>query len=432
MTGISMADSETLLGGPRSSDESRRHPRRGQSRRWRLFAILQRQIMREIAIVFALVIVMVTALLQIVGVVQQGATLGLSSEILLPILPYIIPSTLPFTIPAMFLLAVTIVHGRMSSDLEVTAAKAAGINVLTLMQPSILMATMLSLATFGLTDQVIPWASQQIETNLALSAREIFLQSLRETQRFEYRPMGITVVVAGIQDDRLISPMFEMRRGQRRSHVLHAEEAKIDFDLAQREIILYIRNALCDIPGKTPNTSSRGLIEEEELRIPLVGERRRQPTHHLTGDEICDRIGDARSARGEFKDRVAIESVVALTLGDFAKLESLQQKSRQKEKTTSREINRMRTEYHSRFAISCSCFFFVLLGCPFSLIHGRGHFMADFLVCFSPIVAVYYPAVLGVVGQCRRGNLDPAWAVWIGNAMLLVAAIALIRRTIKN
>jgi lipopolysaccharide export system permease protein len=84
--------------------------------------LLQRYILGELLRVFIFLLTVLMVLLVFVGVFQQAQENGLGPYQIIQILPYIIPSMLPYTIPAALLLTVSIVYGRISGDLEVTAA----------------------------------------------------------------------------------------------------------------------------------------------------------------------------------------------------------------------------------------------------------------------------------------------------------------------
>src|SRR5436190_24196528 len=91
--------------------------------------ILQRSVLNDLMRVFGLAIFVLTMLLVVMGVAGEAAKNGLGATQIIQILPYIVPSLLPYTIPATLLLTVCIVYGRVAGDHEVTASKAAGINV---------------------------------------------------------------------------------------------------------------------------------------------------------------------------------------------------------------------------------------------------------------------------------------------------------------
>ena len=93
---------------------------------------------------------------------------------------------------------------------------------------------------------------------------------------------------------------------------------------------------------------------------------------------------------------------------------------------------KLRTEIHGRVALSCSCFFFVLIGSPFAIVRGKRQFLTNFALCFAPILLGYYPIVLLTMNLCRDGILNPAWGMWIGNAGLIVTAVIMLRRVFRN
>ena len=98
--------------------------------------LLQRYILCELLRVFGFVLSILTVLLVFLGVFKEVSETSLGPLQVLQVLPYIIPSLLPYTIPATLLLSVCVVYGRMAGDQEVTAAKAAGISVMSLLAPS--------------------------------------------------------------------------------------------------------------------------------------------------------------------------------------------------------------------------------------------------------------------------------------------------------
>jgi lipopolysaccharide export system permease protein len=95
-------------------------------------------------------------------------------------------------------------------------------------------------------------------------------------------------------------------------------------------------------------------------------------------------------------------------------------------------VFQLNTEVHSRYALACSCLFFVLVGSPLAVLKAQSRFLTSFLYCFVPIITGYYPLVLGMMTQAKRGNVDPAWAMWVANAALAVAGWLLLRRVVRH
>src|SRR5690606_891826 len=199
--------------------------------------ILQRYILGELLKVFSLVLTVLTVLLVFVGVFQQATERGLGPLQLLQVLPFIVPSMLPFTIPAALLLTVSLVYGRIASDQEIVAAKAAGINVISLMLPAFFLGAVLSVGSLLLTDQMIPWAMANIQRTVIAAVEEIFLDRLRTEHQLRYKPKGVDITVSDVVDKRLIHPVFRIQRSNGIMTV-EAEEAFVEFDLDARMAIL--------------------------------------------------------------------------------------------------------------------------------------------------------------------------------------------------
>jgi lipopolysaccharide export system permease protein len=135
----------------------------------------------------------------------------------------------------------------------------------------------------------------------------------------------------------------------------------------------------------------------------------------------------------ELEDRRDIEAAMALTLGDFNQFQG-REFTRNRldiESNRSRYI-KLRTELHSRFALSFSCFFFVLLGSPFAILQARRQFLTSFLMCFLPILLMYYPIVMLMMNLCKTETVSPVWAMWVGNVLLLAAGLSVLRKVMQH
>jgi lipopolysaccharide export system permease protein len=398
--------------------------------------ILQRYVLGDLTRVFALAITVLTTLLVVMGVASEAANKGLGLEQILKIIPYIIPSLLPYTIPATLLLTVCIVYGRMAGDNEVTAIKAAGINAIAVLIPSFVLGAVLSLGTFILTDQFIPWGRANIEKVITQAMEDIFLDVLRTNSAYHDGPHGISILVSGVgprksPDDRpkLIGPMFRYRLAGGEVATITAREATLRFNLDEQQVELNLHDGFWETP-----TGMGGTFEHEKRSLPLP-----TPTDTLKAPrnmtiaslrrEILDLVGE----RDELQERQMVGAVMALTAGNFSQLAADDQSLLERHEANRRERhNKLRTEVHGRVALSCSCIFFVLIGSPFSVVYGRRQFLTNFGICFLPIVFCYYPVVLLTMNLCRNGDINPAWGMWIANAGLLAWAAVVLRNVLRH
>jgi lipopolysaccharide export system permease protein len=334
---------------------------------------------------------------------------------------------LPFTIPSALLLTVCLVYGRLAGDQEVTAAKAAGISVMTLLWPALLLSGVLCGLSLVLTDQVIPWALGRIEHIVLHTMEDVFLERLRTEHRFIDRRRGMQITVADVRGRTLIRPVIRHIPKAGRTYTLMADEATISLDVVRQQAQVHVRHGLIDLPH-----GDRLLVHEQTERFSLANEIGKPKPRNLPIAVIEQQMQQTVADDRSLQDRRLIAATLSLTTADFAGLSDLPRWKAPPPGEHSANYHRLRTEIHSRYALSCSCLFFVLFGGPFAIYRSKSQFLTSFLYCFVPIVAVYYPLIMGLMARAKRGDLDPSWGMWLGNALLLAAGIVILRRVLRH
>lgn len=389
--------------------------------------LLQRYIFREILRVFAFIVSCLTLLLVIVGVVQQATDQGLGPAQIVEVLPFIVPSMLPFTIPAAMLLTVCVVYGRIAGDQEVTACKAAGISVISLLWPAYFLGAVLSAASLLLTDQVIPWATANIERRVATAMEDVVFDRLRTEHQFRDLKLGIDVTVQDVRGRELIRPIIRYTKGYGRIGTIQAKSAVFRLDLANQQAVFKVCDAYIDVPGQL-TIYARG---ESEETIEL--KRNTSPkARHLPIQLIEQQMLAAGEDLVSLRERDAVLVAMALTTGQFDSLGVGRRETMFGLHEADEQVRKLKTEIHVRFSLACSCLFFTLLGGPFAVLKAKSQFLTSFLYCFVPIIIGYYPLVLTMMVQSKIGRVNPAWAMWIGNGLLALAAGLVLRRVMRN
>jgi len=394
--------------------------------------LIQRYVFGELTRTFLSVLSAVTVLTVFVGVIQQALEKGLSIEHTLLILPYVIPSMLPFTIPAALLMTVCLVYGRLAGDHEVTAAKSAGISVMSLLWPSLILGGLLSGLSLVLTDQVIPWAETKIEQTIVRAMEDILYEKLRSGNGFRDPKNGISITVASVDGRELIRPIIVVRTPSKggkpeRITTVRAETASIHLQPRNRKVIIRAKN----IYSTLSDHQSLQDTSEKVYSIPWEGEARYLKARYLAVSQIDTEMKKVDREKTETRDRQFVESAMALTLGEYDTLinPALTGQNRLLERTD--WYNKLYTEKHSRIALACSCFFFVLLGGPFAIWQGKKEFLTSFLFCFGPIVGIYYPLIMGMMTQSKLGTINPMIGMWLGNITIGIAAMFVLRRVVR-
>ena len=60
----------------------------------------------------------------------------------------------------------------------------------------------------------------------------------------------------------------------------------------------------------------------------------------------------------------------------------------------------------------------------------HGEFWGSFFACFLPILIFYYPMLMGCLDMAKDGSLPPQ-AVWLGNIVLALCGVWLMRRVVR-
>ena len=390
--------------------------------------LLQRYILAELVRVFVFLICVMTVLLVFVGIFREATENGLGPYQITQILPYIVPALLPFTIPATLLLTVTVVYGRLAGDNEITAAKAAGVNVLSLLAPAFALGIILSIGSFALTDQAIPWAMTNIQRVVTNAMEELFMDVLKTQKFYSHRDRRYSITVHEVAGGRLIDATINWRISDDSRAVVQAQEGTLDFDLDKKELNVHLVNVQMTVPGQVA-----GILPHFHYQFPLPKEIQNTKPRHMSVREMQSTVKLKEWERKHIEYDREVASAFAMAAGDF----SLYQTPRFEHynrgiRYRSNLIDELHAEFHSRYAMASSCMFFMLLGGPFSILHGRRQFLATFVMCFVPILLIYYPLVFLMLNLSKEGVVDPRWATWVANAVLLSAGVFCLRRVMKH
>jgi lipopolysaccharide export system permease protein len=286
----------------------------------------------------------------------------------------------------------------------------------------------LSLISLVLNDQVIPWAMSNIERIVSEAMEDIFLDMLRSKHIVADPSRGVSVMVMDVEGKTLIRPTFRYSPKGSEPVMIQAQQATISFDMKAREIVLHLERGQADL-GREKTIS----IRDNDIRVPMPKELADTHPRHLTIREIKRVMAETRAELNDYVVAKDLRAMFALTLGDFNELaddSTLYHREFEKPKET--DLRKLHTEIHSRLAMSMSCMFFVLIGGPFSMLQARRQFLTSFIMCFVPILLVYYPLALGMMNLCKTGQADPTWAMWIGNAVLFTAGLHILRRLLRH
>ncbi len=392
--------------------------------------ILQRYVFKELLRVFALSLVALTAIFVLVGVVNEANHQGLSPLQTLAIVPFVIPTWLPFSIPATLLLSVTIVYGRMAAENEITATKAAGVNVLHLILPALVLGVGLSVLTLVLHDRVIPRANLRMKKELVKNVEDMVYATLRRERMLKNSGMPYEIYVKRVDGKKLIDAVFK-RKGSDGDYdqIVYAEETQLEFDVKRKQVIVHMSEAVVvDKGGATVETRKKKTFPFALENVAAIKPSIREMTHEEIEQRKRDLVASVEKNCGVW----AFQSLGMVSKGELDQIQwkDLDRLSNQS-KGIQHDVWRLELEPHLRRAISFGCLAFVLLGCPVAIWFQRGDYLSAFFSCFVPIMVLYYPLVMFGVNLSKEGIAHPI-VLWSGNALLAVLAILAFRPVLKH
>ena len=324
--------------------------------------------------------------------VEFGAPIWVLGEFIMSVLPV----SLIFTIPWAFLSAVLLVFGRLSTDNELNAFRAAGMSLTRLSAPVIAIGAVLSLVCLWLNLQVAPRASKGVEeivrSSLIKDPRVLLRAGVDQT-RFD------NVRIYSESDDGVVFKNFHIFQTGSKGESLggsyiHANSATTVNDEEKQEIRLrfdhaYAEGAYLDDKDGTPKTKDFTLLSEE-LQWMVIdysqdGRSAKVKPRSLTNPELDAFVAEHPELPGEYRARY------------------LSEKTR-------------------RYTSSFACLAFAFIGVPLG-IKARRRDTSSGLILSLAIGAVYF-----IASSMIEPGENSGYLLWIPNVICMGLGVLLFRR----
>lgn len=390
-------------------------------------SILHRMILWELVKVFVMSLVGITGILLMAGIVAEASQQGLGPGQIFEAIPLLIPSTLPYTIPATTLFATCVVYGRLAADNEILAIKSSGVNILQVARPGLVLGLVMSGVTWGLYYNVIPLSHLLLRQLIFNDAEELLYSMLRKQHCINYSQTPFAIWVRNVDGHKLIDPVIKRRNAQNKIDlVARAKEAELRVDMAHRKLSIRMRYGAAIGPD-----GSNVAFDSEPFEIALPSnfgaddESERRP-RDLTWEQMFQRRQILES-----EDTVA-EKAIEKASADPAADPAALKKMRTEQEYDRQKITWINVELLMRPSLSAGCFCFILVGCPVGIWFSRSDYLSAFIICFLPIVVVYYPLMLCGTGIAKEGHYNAALLVWGADILMAGIGTTLFWRLLRN
>jgi lipopolysaccharide export system permease protein len=372
---------------------------------------LQRYLLGELLTAFLLVTLIVTMMILTAMLLQTLQKYPQLSMIgVLEILPLLLGIALPLSIPMSFLMACLLSYGRFADDNEFLAFQMGGLSPWHAVAPAVCAAAFVSLATLTINTDVNPILRGEMNVVVHGQIREQVAQM--RSPSVTHRKINDTEMswddrVGDWYRDVFLTWSETGADGVKKTNRLRAKQATIKLtDEAPLRLVIHLEGV--DMP-------SGGAASMTEFRAGST-----TVVINMDDTSLTEPKRPAEMRSSELYYRVArLESQL-----------DLDRKSRRTEAWE--QYRKLDVEYWRRVALGLSPFVFAILGVPLGLVVRRGSRALALVVALLIALPVYYPMLLLGDSLARQDRLPAMVALNLGNILLAVIGIVLLRKLLTR
>lgn len=413
---------------------------------------------------------------------------GLQARVIAEFMALSVPFTVAMTLPMAVLVSVLYAFSRLAAENEITAMKASGVGMRSVLLPVMLGGLAMSLVMLAFNDQVLPRANHRLavltldifRTKPTFSLREQVINTIKEGQL--YLRAGHLDEGSSRMTDVVIYDLSDPLR--RRTIYADSGNLRLASNRTDLDMTLY-HGVMTEVPNAKPGELTRlfyrtthkkvrgvfGGFQESQVGSVSKGDREmsicemhrelargdytvRQVNYELAlierdhrGDKgkppatpkpgagfgisklYCGLLSllPAKAAHAQARPPVpAADSVTKRAQDDLA-YQSRVQEAQFRRGEAIRERNRYDVEIQKKFSLAASCMIFVLVGAPIALRFPRGGVGLVIGVSFA-IFGLYYVGLIGGESLADKAYLPPWVAMWAANIILLIVGLILASR----
>jgi lipopolysaccharide export system permease protein len=364
--------------------------------------------------VFTLVLLLGNVIKEILKlVINRQATLGLALHAIALLVPYV----LAFSLPIGMLTAALLVFGRFSAEQELTAARAGGISLISLITPVLLLSVAMSGLCAWLNFDVAPacrMAYKELLYQAGITRPADLLQSGQSTLFGDHSIWVGKRHADGTNFDNVIVSQYD-RNGQLVEWI-QGSSATIVSDLDHQQILMTLQDARSmrhhsdgwwPELGRGEATFPIKVQAQAEKFVPL-------PISDMTVRQLLDKLDQIERQLAEPPARGLSEEQRAQT-------------QRELDQMTSDMTTPLLVYLHRAVSFSFACIGFTLVGIPLGI---RGHRRETSVGVATALglMLIYYSFV--VLGQAWADHAEraPYLIVWLPNFIFQAVGIVLLWR----
>ncbi|MDO9578423.1 MAG: LptF/LptG family permease [Candidatus Cloacimonadales bacterium] len=364
---------------------------------------------------------------------------------------YIFGLSLPFmlalTVPMAVLLASIMSFGRLSIDNELIACKACGINIYSLLKPTVIAALFISFFMVYFNNAILPDTNHQLK-NLMIKVN--YRRPVTAIVPGTFTVMkNYTIYAKERIEDELLDVVIYNSETTKFPQTIFAKKGKVLLSNGGNSLKAILYNGqMHDRDAKDPDKYQMTKFKQFTLNLPDLGYKINEEGSDYRGDrelsskamqQIIDKTRDEISAS---------ESEISKINEEILKLrsDSLSSKTAQRDlkknynklalkkdkiKALNGDIRKYAVEIHKKYAIAFACLIFALVGAPVGMMTRTSGVGMAFSVS-SFVFLIYYGTLTLGEELADKGIVSPFMSMWISNIIFGIIGIYLIIISVKE
>ncbi len=408
--------------------------------------------------------------------VSKGVPFLMATEVLALSLGH----TFALSVPMAVLIAILMSVGQLAADHEITAMKASGISLWTVLRPLLFGAGVIALGLTAYNHFVFPESNHKLanllydinrkkpmleiraqqftdmtdRTTIYVSQKDDITGRIEDVTIIEKEKPGdlsprVTIAAWGriVPDHETDSVLIELHDGE-----IHERPDKKSPDKYQvtrfGQHNLYVENVERDFHKSGRQTRGDREMNLKDLWVTAGKEQERQ-------DKVLDNVGGLAETMLKWQWKLLDPEHRVEILGNSPappedperntfldgkfratrlKVDRVIEQSRYQEKirdSYKTKENRYLVEFHKKFAIPFACIVFALIGVPMAVTSSRSGKGVSVSLAIG-VYLVYYLFLVGGEKFSDRGRLDPFLAMWSANFFLLTLGIPMFLKAVRE
>lgn len=422
--------------------------------------ILQRYILREHIAPFFFALLIITFLLIIEFVpkiVDQVIDKDISVWVVLELIGLNLAWMLALSVPMSVLVATLMAFGRLTSDFEITAIKSSGINLLHLLIPLLIAASILTGVMIWFSDAILPDLNRRarilsgdisamrptlvFRSGVFITEVPGYLVQLDHVDHATSRVEGVRITeTKNPTKPRLIIAEYgflkAMDNGRNLQFTLYNGEVhSLDLENPANYRKVDFANQVINIGGTGSELVRTNSSYRTDREMPIDTMRQqvmnnleqmeplKTSSHNSLKEKFTYLFSDSFKTQSKalMTDSTARVSVQT----DAMVLMRTLERNVQQLESRQRAVAKFQIEIYKKYSIPAASLAFVLIGAPLAIMTRKGG-MGMAISISILLFIVYWAFLIGGEDLADRGVVSPFWAMWSANILMTILGIYLI------